>query len=407
MISIGKNMYEVNCETCGRELFISKISENSYEYWCPFCSGLNPLERNEAINVCENYIKEVPGKALAIAQTFSRSALLFAALNSREIEARKIKKMENNHIQIILWSSLIIRDCIKGNYNTSSSKQPTVENLYDLFSFYSRIIQSENLLVNIKEGYFHLFEVNPIAKLDFIQEPLEIEGKIYKAFPTQQWRYYNEMMQTIQMCLDDRFDQNKNKVNTKVENYLKEKKEIKLKIKRAGKKAKIKLEKELLNIEKSFKAETFEIVYNSFHSVYYNKDFFSFEDIGKNEKIIDFIDLIIKASAHEIERLSKQLGEEQILYEIEISKFKNICEFKGLDFTEIRRILISSEDNCKEFPLLVEHENKILVCPETLLFILSLIKFDIDKESYKSDSGLLGDDFEKKLKLFSNQMISV
>lgn len=164
------------------------------------------------------------------------------------------------------------------------------------------------------------------------------------------------------------------------------------------KKAKEKWKKKLLNIEKSFRSESFEIIYNSFHSVYYNKDFFSFEEIGKNAKIIDFIDLIIEASIQEIKSLSERLGEEQFLYEIEIGKFKNLCDSKGLDFIEIRRILISSEDDYKEFPLLVEYENKILVCPETLLFIISLIKFGTDKESFKSNSYLLGNDFENDVK---------
>jgi hypothetical protein len=393
-------MYEVNCETCGKELFIGKISESSYEYWCPFCFGLKPLERNEAIKVCENYISEVREKALTSAQTFSKSALLFAALAAREIAARKIKNMYYNRVQPIFWASFIIRDCINGNYSNSSPKKPTEENLSVLFSYYASIIESENLFVQVKEEYFHLFEGNSIIeKLDFGPGSVEIGGKFYKAFPAQQWRYYLEMMQTFQMCTDGRFDISMNRVNTKVENYLKEKKEIKLKINRAGKKVKIKLGKELSSIEKSFKAETFEIIYNSFHSVYYNKYFFSFEDISKNEKIIDFIDQIIAESANEIEHLSRQPGNEQILYEIEINKFKNLCELEGLDFTEIRRILISSEDNFKEFPLLVEYENKILFCPETLRFILSFIKYDTDKKSYKSDSSLLGDYFEEEVKV--------
>jgi hypothetical protein len=391
-------MYEMNCETCGRELFIGKILETSYEYWCPFCYGLNPLDRDEEIEVCENYIKEIRVKALTIAQTFSISALLFASLTSRELEARKIGKMENNNIRIILWSTLVIRDCIKGNYSTSSSKQPTAENLYGLFSYYARIIQSENLLVEVKEGYSHLFDSNSIAKSDFIHETVETEDKLYMAFPTQQKRYYYEMMQTLQMYPDERFELSKNIENAKAEKYSKEKTETKIRIGRAKRKEKEKLEKKLSNIEKASLAKIYEIIYNSFHSVCYNKDFFSFEDIGKDAKTIDFATLIREESDHEIKRISRQSGEEQVVDVIEISKFKNRCELNGVDFTDIRRILISSEDNCKEFPLLVERENNILVCPEMLLFILTLIKFGIDKESYKSDSSLLGNDFEKEVK---------
>lgn len=391
-------MYEMNCETCGRELFISKILETSYEYWCPFCYGLNPLDSDEEIEVCENYIKEIRGKALTIAQTFSKSALLIAALNSRELEARKIGKMENNNIRIILCSTLIIRDCVKGNYSTSSSKQPTVENLYGLFLYYARIIQSENLLVEVKEGYSHLFDSNSIAKLDFIHETVETEDKMYMVFPTQQMRYYYEMMQTIHMYPDERFELSKSIENANAEKDSRVKKEMKFRMDSAKGKEKEKLKKELYNIEKSHIAEIYERIYNSFHSVYYNKDFFFFEEIGKNAKTIDFTALIMKASAHEIKRLSRQSGDEQVVYEIEIRKFKNICELIGVDFTDIRRILISSEGNCKEFPLLVERENKIIVCSEMLLFILTLIKFGVDKESYKSDSSLLGNDFEKEVK---------
>lgn len=217
MISSGVmiNMYEVNCETCGRELFISKIFENSYAYWCPFCFGLNPLEINEAINVCENYITETRENALAVARTFSKSALLFAALNSREMESRNISKMENNHVQNILWSSLIIRDCIKGNYNNRSSKQFTAQNLSELFRYYACIIQSENLLVKVKEGHFCLFEVDSTTTLDYVHKTIETEGKTYVAFPTQQWRYYLEMLKTIQMGPDETFDQIKDKTSTK------------------------------------------------------------------------------------------------------------------------------------------------------------------------------------------------
>jgi hypothetical protein len=396
-------MYEDICKSCGKELFIGKILEHSYEYWCPFCLGLSPLEINEAIRICEKYSKEIRGKALMSAQAFSKNDLLVPALITREMEAIKVKRGENNRIQYILWSSLIIRDCFKGNHSISSAKLPTAENMHELFLFYDSVIASENLFVKVKEGYFYIFEVNSeiilrIKDLKVLHETIEVEGKNYMAFPAQQWRYYSEMAQTINMCPDTRFKQIKNNVNSKWEALQKEENELKSQIMIARGKKKTKLERKLLNIQKLSTAEFIESCYNSFHASYYNKDFFSFEDISKNTTIFDFFDLITKISANQIEILSKQLGEEQIVYRIEISKFKSICELKGLDFTEIRKVLIFSEDNCEGFPLFVEYKNEILICPDTLFIFSNLIKFSIDKESYKSDSYSLGDDFEKEIK---------
>ena len=151
-----------------------------------------------------------------------------------------------------------------------------------------------------------------------------------------------------------------------------------------------------------------EILYNSFHASYYNENFFDFSEIERENKILNFIDLIRIISEKKLNHIQQNTYQSKNYYEMSLNEFEILCIEESLDPDRMRSMLVSSKENCKEFPLLVEYKTKILVCPEILLLILSFIRYGFAKEQYKSDLSFLGNDFvENVIELLESQGFSL
>ena len=147
-----------------------------------------------------------------------------------------------------------------------------------------------------------------------------------------------------------------------------------------------------------------EILYNSFHATYYNEKFFNFSEIEREDKILNFIDLIRIISKEKLKHIQQNPPQIKNYYEMSLNEFETLCIKESLDPNKMYSMLVSSKENCKDFPLLVEYQTKILVCPDMLLLISSFIRYGFAKEQYKSDLSFLGTDFvESVIELFESQ----
>ena len=173
-------------------------------------------------------------------------------------------------------------------------------------------------------------------------------------------------------------------------------KSIEIKLNRANKRKRKQLIEKISELNETSIFEMLEGLYNSIHLRYYNEDFLMFSEIKREEKILNFIGQIMVVGEERLKHIEQDQKYKKYYYEMSYDEFIHLCNLDSLDFAEMRDMLISSEMNCKQFPLLIEYESKILVCPETIKLILSLLRFDFGKCEYKSKLGSLGDDFEEK-----------
>ena len=64
------------CNKCGYDLFIKTVLEDSYAYWCPYCLNLRPLDKNEALYLCEKYVELTQLQSIKYCQNFSTESLI-------------------------------------------------------------------------------------------------------------------------------------------------------------------------------------------------------------------------------------------------------------------------------------------------------------------------------------------
>lgn len=390
------------CINCGNELFIKKLLEQSYEYWCPNCLNLNFIDKSKSIEICKKYIELTVQKSLECCQRFSTEQLIYTSLNLREMATIRQPDVVNIKIQEIIWSTLILKDCL--NNSSNGQEKFTKENLYKLFSIYRDRVIAENTLIEIQENYFYIFEDTPELANLVQNNPINIDGKSYRVVPSCKWRDFIESSETIQLVPSIRSEKIKKKIDAHIN-----KRQINIKIeesklKRTKGKSREKLQKKILQLKENSVKETMEILYNSFHATYYNEKFFKFSEIEREKRILDFIDLIRVISKEQLRRFQQNPYQTKNYYEMSLNEFETLCIKQSLDPIEMYSMLVSSKESCKEFPLLVEYKTKILVCPEMLLLISSFIRYGFDKEQYKSDLSFLGNYFaEDVAELFESQ----
>jgi hypothetical protein len=396
------------CEKCGNELFLKNVLENSYEYCCLSCFNLSPLDRTKSLELCREYIELTKQASLNYCQRFSREMLLYLALNTREMILKEFPDVINIKVGDILWPTLIIRDCLDKSFNGQGNYSK--ENLDHLFSYYSERIIAENLLIEIQENYFYLFEDSHELK-ELVPNSLIIvlnNDRRYRAVPSYRWRYFIEAAETVHFGPSIRKERIIKLINMRVRERQLKKKRIDIQLNRANKRKRKQLIRKRSELDEISIAETLEELYNSIYLRYYNEDFLAFSEIRKEEKILSFIGQIIAVGRERLNHAEQDQKYKKYYYEMSYDEFIHFCSLNSLDFAEMCDMLLSCEMDCKQFPLLIEYGSKILVCPETITLILSLIRFDFAKCEYKSKLGSLGDDFEEKtIELFESEGFSL
>jgi hypothetical protein len=395
------------CNKCGYELFIKTVLEDSYVYWCPHCLNLRSLDKNESLCLCEKYVELTKLQSIKYCQNFSTESLIYISLNLREMATIELLDLVNIKIPYVIWSTLILKDCLINSIN--GQEVYVQEELHQLFSYYEERVLAENLLVEVQENYFYLFEDNlELSELVPDTQLITIDERSYRAIPSCKWRYYMEAAKTIQLGPNLMMRKIKEDIVDKLKKRQLDIKQKEYKLKRANGKSKVKIQRELFRLKASSLKETMELLYNSFHSIYYNKDIFKFSEVKRDDGVLKFIDLIREYSKEHIKYVSQNPFKMKKYYEMSLNEFWTLCDSQLLDFDEMYAMLVSSKTDCKAFPLLVEHDSKILVCPEMLLLISAFIRFESNKEEYKSELRFLGDDFEESVvELFESHGFSL
>jgi hypothetical protein len=396
------------CEECGNDLFLKNVLEDSYEYCCPSCFNLSPFDKTKSLELCREYIELTKQASLNYCQRFSREMLLYLALNKREMILKELSDVINIKVGDILWPTLIIRDCLDKSFNGQGNYSK--ENLDYLCSYYSERIIAENLLIEIQENYFYLFEDSHELK-ELVPHSLIIvlnNDRRYRAVPSYRWRYFIEAAETVHFGPSIRKERIIKRINTRERERQLRRKRIEIQLNRANERKRKKLLEKLSELKEISIAETLEELYNSIYLRYYNEDFLAFREIRREKKILSFIGQIMAVAKERLNHIEQDQKYKKYYYEMSYDEFIHLCSLNSLDFSEMCDTLLSSEMDCKQFPLLIEYGSKILVCPETITLILSLIRFDFAKCEYKSKLGSLGDDFEEKtIELFESEGFSL
>ncbi|MCM1988084.1 hypothetical protein [Methanococcoides seepicolus] len=262
-------MIENSCQTCGNELFLKEVFEDSYSYWCPHCAGFISIDKEIALDLCEAHAKSSEKLASDFCSTFSRDDLISYSLNRRKLSVIDEKDAINIKVRDFISSSLIIKDCLNGCYGGDQSLK---ENMDILISRYDDLISSENLITLVSEEYAFIFESRPEIELapTQIMDSFEAHGKNYLALPSYKWRYLIDAAETVQLVPPPRRDKVKKQMELRAQEKERRMKALELKLSLAKKNKRSKIEQKIDEEKEKTRAETLSQIYNSLCSSYFN-----------------------------------------------------------------------------------------------------------------------------------------
>ena len=128
-------------------------------------------------------------------------------------------------------------------------------------------------------------------------------------------------------------------------------------------------------LEKKQLYETFESAYTGLNYVYPDPEMFSFKEIVKNDEVINFFkELCLIAN----KKANKQ---NKTFLRISKSYFFKIANKFNYNSKKLYNMFVSSKSHFKNFPILVEIGEEIILCPTTMFLVQGFIYYHLNRDS--------------------------
>ena len=395
------NMENMRCHYCGSDLYIREMTKTGYDFFCPYCLNLPPIEKDKSLELLRNYLSKVKKIASECLSSFSKEKIIKDFTNFREISFKENEAISYNLERCVI-STLIIRDCLKNN-SVQTTFDSIPYNFQDLCFFYEQLYFINNSIIEVEQDFFRVFSLSEklkivpnIKKVSFVLEKEE-----YCCIPKQIWQHYIDTSENSTFLSTRlRKDRSLAKQEEKVVSINQEINKINSEIEKATKKRKKELQKQKEILKKMNISSTIEKIYNGFYAAYLNEhdlSFKEFESVDLEGPVFKIIGKLIEYNK------GTKCKSDSLYYSITLKEFNMICESSSGNMEECYEILVSSKKDCKEFPLIIELNSEILVCPKFLTFIWPSILFKYSK-TFKDETGnLQGKKFELEVaKIFES-----
>jgi hypothetical protein len=366
-------MIENKCSNCNNDLFL----KDKDELWCPKCDEIDYLSEEKSLIICKNILLELKNEVKEICNVFSFEDLLFIGTNSREVLCLKEEKdlYVSWDVKEILESTFIIKNALSGMHGVLSQKDCN----HQLVSLYKRIkdqIFLENTQVLIEQNYGFFFKLTDKLKVSY---PLDkyysfiFQNEEYFFVYKSSWLNYLKNLKENNICRKEELIEvaRKNLVKMKL---------AELRAKRGKKEYQD-------SFKKKRSLETMEMILNALCSTYYDLNMFAFSEL--NEDVLSFLGEITSFARKEVSKFDKPQA-----IKISKQKFFELAKKHG-DTSKLYESLVSNKDDIKNFPIIIENNDDLVLCPETMFLVWCILRYRLNKELV--NNLLTGEDFEQKV----------
>lgn len=328
------------CEICESNLYMS-LNDGA---WCPQCNGVTPLDKKESLKLCDNLIKDINENINGYSNFFSFDSLLYAAYESREANMKKTKQDSymSWNIQDIIWSTILIKRALNGMHGDENVPD-FKKKLAPLFQSILDFVSLNNDKILIEQEYGSFFKKSDIKGKKQHSYLSSEDGQSYVFIPNFDWAKYL--------------------ANLEEGNFVRESKLEKV--------AQKSVDRNTAETADERRLRIFEMIYNGFHNSYYNSEMFAFAEIDyKNKEVLDFFSEITDFALEKAKILVRT-------HVVKISKeeFFRIANNHNYDSNKLFQMFVSSKSNINEFPILIEHNNEIVLSSETMFLIRGILKY--------------------------------
>ncbi|MBI5679753.1 MAG: NERD domain-containing protein [Methanobacterium sp.] len=351
------------CKICSSELYLDQHDN----VICPNCNGFNPLSKSESLEICKKLTQFIENKMDLMCNEFSYDYLMKLGFGFREhIPIQTTENLTEIRIDQIIEGTLFIKNVLKGHHGPDGKYfKPFVElmgiNLNDLSSL-------RQYIIFIQEDYGNLFECSKylIDKYGFKCIFLNENKKYYTFIPKISWLNYKNSLKEYYISSKSRLNEINKKISSDKNNEPKGEE----------------------NLEKRV-YKTLRGMYFALYYVSLDPKIFSFDEIDNNPEVLLFIKDLFILSQEIISRSGKSFAN--------ISKELFFKVARNYDYNSYKlfKMFVSSKTDIKEFPILIEHNNKLILSPSTILLVWGFLEYKFNPE--KVNSLLTGHDFEDEI----------
>lgn len=324
------------CEVCRSNLYLTLKDD----LWCPKCNGITPLSKDESLILCESLLKDINDDIDFYCSCFSFESLLYAGTESREIKIKDFKEglYYSWDIKNVIWNTFLIKRALEGPCGEEDIYNKTF--LTPLFQSFYDILSLNNDKILIEEEYGDFFEYSDVNNIEETPYLSSENGRSYVFIPNVTWSRYLKNLE------EGNFSR-----KSELENV-----------------AKKSLTRNTAATLEERRMRLFEIINNSFHHACYDQELFAFNEIDyEDEEVLEFFKDIEDLALSRAKFLIKTS-----VVKISKDKFFEIANKYNYGSNELFNMFISSKSNIKEFPILIEDKEEIILCPETI-FLIRLI----------------------------------
>lgn len=366
-------MKEQRCNICGSELY---LTINFNEIFCPNCNGIKPLDRTKSAEICKKIIIDTEKNIEATCTCFSQDYLIELACNLREVRIKEEKKrITIYHINQLLEGTVLIKKVLEGNYGIIGVNKNFLKYLSNYLNI---LIDLRRNMRFVQENYGSFFEYSDFLKEKAVEWFYIAENnKFYAFFPNTHWLYYKKNLEEYGISSPTNFSQMEKKIllSQKIDN---------LRLQRTKRRHKDKYKpKNAYKLLRGF--------YNALYYISIDPEMFSFEEINNNEEVLKFLkDMYIIA-----DKIVSQSPNNNLAI-ISKTNFFNLADKFNYDSQKLYEIFVSSKSSIKNFPIIIEHNDHLLLGPDTLFLVNGFLEYKFNKDV--ANNLLTGHDFEDEVK---------
>ncbi len=362
------------CELCNSELYLNHDNVSV----CPKCVGIKPLSYSASLEICKKLIQKSRTELYIYSSFFSLEYLTELGCWLRESDVNRLNELffEYNLGRVVM-GTLLIKKTLNGWHGETNidpiitkeilgldPQNEILRNLRDL-------VQLRYNLILIEEEYGLFFGYNDLLKFK-TEMKYEVEDQDYTFMTNMSWLDYRNNLEEFNITSKDKIESLDKR--DFIKKRLKEIDEID-----RGDVDEFKKLKEKINYI------LFESCYNGLNYVFPDPEMFSFKEIKDNIHVLDFLKELYSISR-------ERKDNDNLFFRMPKAQFFEVANKYNYDSSKLYDMFVSLENDFKNFPLLIEINEKIILCPETIFLVCGFLTYKFNKETI--NTLLSGFEFE-------------
>lgn len=377
------------CEKCGSNLVVGK--NNRDEMWCPTCESIKILSFEDSLKFCMQIADSYRQKYETLLQIVHRDNLLLPLLCLREMNVREVMKTMTISFRDLVAYSLMLYDVLTGKCGGTVNLGKSKSLVSRIFKNYINYIEALKQFQFVKDGYGVILRIPKDVGRSYFNEKTKTRKNAHLMF-----RENNSSTNAFWFTEDwPRIEKNFSRIDvySKTEAkkrsifHRRERKYLELKERRVKKKLKGK-KREFRSPISAVWGSAFQI-----NLADPGNHMLDFSDIELSEEVVDALHHLAYFAENQLPRNTHQSPREieDLVVKKPYDEIREYLETLGFNAEFVLEQLVSSEYNTKMFPLIVEDDHGLRLCPLTLrvlrLYLSDILRKD-ELQKLRSRHGL-------------------